>query len=46
MEFVYYTGSVGIVFDKEKYDAGVPCQRYFFGHNNDIQCLTMHPNRR
>ncbi|KAG2428966.1 hypothetical protein HXX76_011210 [Chlamydomonas incerta] len=46
VEFVYYTGSVGIVFDKEKYDAGVPCQRYFFGHNNDIQCLTMHPNRR
>ncbi|GIL75046.1 hypothetical protein Vretifemale_4865, partial [Volvox reticuliferus] len=45
-EFVYYTGSVGVVFDKEKYDAGLPCQRFFFGHNNDIQCLTMHPNRR
>jgi hypothetical protein len=21
-------------------------QRFFFGHDNDIQCLTMHPNRR
>ncbi|GFR50670.1 hypothetical protein Agub_g12921 [Astrephomene gubernaculifera] len=45
-EFVYYTGSVGVVFDKEKYDAGLPCQRFFFGHNNDIQCLAMHPNRK
>ncbi|EFJ49062.1 hypothetical protein VOLCADRAFT_90304 [Volvox carteri f. nagariensis] len=45
-EFVYYTGSVGVVFDKEKYDAGLPCQRFFFGHNNDIQCLSIHPNRR
>ncbi|GLC70429.1 hypothetical protein PLESTF_000972700 [Pleodorina starrii] len=45
-EFVYYTGSVGVVFDKEKYDAGLPCQRFFFGHNNDIDCLTIHPNRR
>lgn len=21
-------------------------QRFFFGHDNDIQCLTLHPNRR
>ncbi len=45
-EFVYYTGAVGVVFDKEKFDAGLPCQRFFFGHNNDIQCLAMHPNRK
>lgn len=45
-EFAYYTGSVGVVFDKEKFDAGLPCQRFFFGHNNDIQCLAMHPNRK
>lgn len=23
-----------------------PSQRFFFGHDNDIQCLTLHPNRR
>ncbi|KAG2496899.1 hypothetical protein HYH03_004906 [Edaphochlamys debaryana] len=46
VEFVYYTGAVGVVFNKEKFDAGLPCQRYFFGHNNDIQCLAMHPSRR
>lgn len=26
--------------------AGKPCQRFFFGHDNDIQCLAIHPNRR
>ena len=24
----------------------VPTQRFFFGHDNDIQCLNIHPNRR
>ncbi|KXZ48848.1 hypothetical protein GPECTOR_25g433 [Gonium pectorale] len=46
VEFVYYTGSVGVVLDKERFDAGLPCQRFFFGHSNDIQCLTIHPNRK
>lgn len=45
-ECVYYTGSIGIVFNKEKYDSGKPCQRFFFGHDNDIGCLALHPSRR
>ncbi|GFH16041.1 WD_REPEATS_REGION domain-containing protein [Haematococcus lacustris] len=45
-ECVYYAGCVGIVFDKEAYDQGRPSQRFFFGHNQDIQFLTMHPSRR
>lgn len=32
--------------DKAKYDRGEPCQRYFFGHDNDIQCIAIHPNKR
>ena len=28
------------------HDAGKPSQRFFFGHNNDITCMTIHPNRR
>lgn len=45
-EVVYYTGSLGIVCNKQEWEAGRPCQRFFFGHDNDIQCLTIHPNRR
>jgi microtubule-associated protein-like 5 len=37
---------VGIVFDKELFDKGQPCQRFFFGHDNDIQFLTIHPSRK
>ncbi|CAD7702032.1 unnamed protein product [Ostreobium quekettii] len=45
-EFVYYTGMVGIVFREQDHDARRPSQRFFFGHDNDIECLGMHPGRR
>lgn len=45
-ECVYFTGAVGVVFDKEAWKKGKQSQRFFFGHTNDIQCLTIHPNRR
>lgn len=45
-EMVYYTGMVGVVLDKEKFDLGLPCQRFFFGHTNDITALAIHPNRK
>jgi len=43
---VYYTGAVGIVFCKQDFDAGKPCQKFFFGHDNDITCIAIHPSRR
>ena len=45
-EVVYYTGAVGVVFNKEKWEKKRPSQRFFFGHDNDIMCLALHPNRR
>eukprot|EP00210_Caulerpa_lentillifera_P000626 g605.t1 len=45
-EIVYYTGMVGIVFRKDLHDQGLPSQRFFFGHDNDIECLAIHPNRQ
>lgn len=45
-EIVYYTGSVGVVFNKELFDKKKPSQRFFFGHDNDIECINIHPNRR
>ncbi len=42
---VYYAGCVGVVFDKEAFDDGKPCQRFFFGHTNDIMCLDLDPTR-
>ncbi|KAG1659723.1 hypothetical protein FOA52_012263 [Chlamydomonas sp. UWO 241] len=45
-EYVYYTGAVGVVFNKELWGEGKPSQRFFFGHDNDIQCLAIHPGRR
>lgn len=45
-EVVYYTGMVGIVYVKNDHDAGRPCQRFFFGHDNDIECLAIHPGRQ
>ncbi|MEW5318145.1 MAG: hypothetical protein WDW38_009391 [Sanguina aurantia] len=45
-EMVYYSGAVGIVFDKTLWDRKEPCQKFFFGHDNDIECLAIHPNRR
>lgn len=38
---VFYTAAVGIVLDKE-----ANTQRFFLGHDDDIRCLAMHPNRR
>ncbi len=45
-EVVYYTGCVGIVMSKTLFDQGKPCQKYFFGHDNDICCLALHPSRQ
>ena len=48
-EIVYYTGAVGVVFDKSLFDAkpnAKPSQRFFFGHDNDIECINIHPNRK
>lgn len=45
-EVVYYTAAVGVVYSKDNWRANKPCQRFFFGHNNDIECLNVHPNRR
>jgi hypothetical protein len=45
-EVVYYTAALGVVFSKEHWRAKQPSQRFFFGHDNDIQCLNVHPNRR
>lgn len=45
-EVVYYTGMVGVVLNKEKFDLGLPCQRFFFGHTNDITAMAIHPNRQ
>ncbi len=30
---VFYTGAVGIVFNRELFDAGKPSQRFFFGEH-------------
>lgn len=35
-----------MVFNKEKWEKKRPSQRFFFGHDNDIMCLALHPNRR
>lgn len=44
-EVVYYTAALGIVLDKDKLEKKQPCQRFFFGHDDDIKCLAIHPNR-
>ena len=38
---VYYTAAVGIVFDRH-----VHKQYFFHGHDNDIKCMAMHPDKR
>lgn len=38
---VYYTAAIGIV-----YDTQLHTQTFFKGHNDDIRCLAMHPERR
>lgn len=43
---VYYTGAVGVVFNRALFDAKQPSQRFFFGHDNDIECINIHPNRQ
>eukprot|EP00736_Rhodelphis_marinus_P001305 Rmarinus@m.21730 len=40
-EIVYYTAAVGIVYNKAEHT-----QRFFFGHNDDITCLAISPDRR
>lgn len=45
-QVVYYTGMVGIVYSKSDHDLGRNCQKFFFGHDNDIECLAIHPNRQ
>ena len=37
---VYYTAAVGIVYDKD-----LNQQKFFLRHDDDVQCLTMHPDR-
>ena len=44
-EVVYYTAAVGVVLDKDKLEKGARCQRFFFGHDDDIKSLAVHPNR-
>ena len=38
---VYYTAAVGIVYDPSSHS-----QAFFKGHNDDIRCIAMHPQRR
>ena len=45
-QIAYYVGMVGVVWNKDLHDAGKPSQRFFFGHNNDITCMAIHPSRR
>ena len=40
-DVVYYTAGVGVVYDVKEHK-----QRHFMGHNDDICCLNIHPNRR
>ena len=44
-EICYYTAAVGVVLDKEKLEKREKCQRFFFGHDDDIKCMAIHPNR-
>jgi len=44
-ELVYHAAAVGVVLDKGKQEKGQRCQRFFFGHDGDITCLAVHPNR-
>lgn len=43
---VFYVAGVCVVFDKERHLQGKTSQRFFFGHSNDILCLTQHPGKR
>ena len=38
---VYYAAGLGVV-----YDRGTHTQQFFKGHDDDVSCLSMHPNRR
>ena len=44
-EVVYYTAALGVVLDKDKLEKKKRCQRFFHGHDDDIKCLAIHPNR-
>jgi microtubule-associated protein-like 5 len=46
-EVVFYAGMLGVVATWIDGDTEFGTrQRFFFGHDNDVLCLTMHPNRR
>lgn len=46
-EVVFYAGMVGVVASWLTHDSRAEMkQRFFFGHDNDVQCLNVHPNRR
>jgi echinoderm microtubule-associated protein-like 5 len=46
-EVVFYVGMLGVVATWIEGDVKFGTrQRFFFGHDNDIQCLGIHPNRR
>ena len=44
-EVVYHAASLGIVLDKDASEKKKPCQRFFFGHDETITCMAVHPNR-
>ena len=46
-EVVFYAGMLGVVASWLTHDSRAEMkQRFFFGHDNDVQCLNVHPNRR
>lgn len=46
-EVVFYVGMLGVVATWIDGDTEFGTrQRFFFGHDNDVQCLGIHPNRR
>ena len=46
-EVVFHVGTVGVVATWIEGDKEFGTrQRFFFGHDNDVLCLAMHPNRR
>ena len=39
-EIIYHVAAVGIVYNKESHS-----QRFYLGHDDDILCLTLHPQK-
>jgi WD40 repeat protein len=40
-EIVYFVAGVGVIYNIREHG-----QRFFLGHNDDIICLALHPDRR